>query len=42
MVSVALCTYNGEKYILIQLDSILNQTKRVDWVKVVPIGCLSP
>jgi glycosyltransferase involved in cell wall biosynthesis len=25
-VSIALCTYNGEKYILEQLDSILNQT----------------
>lgn len=28
--SVALCTYNGEKYIQEQLDSILNQTKKID------------
>jgi len=26
LVSIALCTYNGEKYISQQLDSILNQT----------------
>ena len=29
-ISVALCTYNGEKYIKEQIDSILNQTKKVD------------
>lgn len=29
-VSVALCIYNGAKYIREQLESILNQTKRVD------------
>lgn len=26
LVSIALCTYNGEKYLIEQLDSILNQT----------------
>ncbi|MDD6838014.1 MAG: glycosyltransferase family 2 protein, partial [bacterium] len=25
-VSIAMCTYNGEKYIREQLDSIVNQT----------------
>lgn len=29
-ISVALCTYNGEKYIKEQLDSILNQTVKPD------------
>lgn len=29
-ISVALCTYNGEKYIQKQLDSILAQTIRVN------------
>lgn len=29
-VSVALCTYNGEKYICDQLNSIINQTRKVD------------
>ena len=29
-ISVALCTYNGEKFIAQQLDSILNQTVAVD------------
>ena len=33
-VSVALCTYNGEKYIIEQLDSILNQTKPVDEIVI--------
>lgn len=28
--SVALCTYNGEKYLAAQLDSILNQTVKAD------------
>lgn len=28
--SVAMCTYNGEKYIVLQLDSILNQTIKPD------------
>lgn len=28
--SVAICTYNGEKYILEQLESIVNQTRAVD------------
>lgn len=31
-VSIAMTTYNGEKYILEQLESILNQTKRADEV----------
>ena len=30
MISVAMATYNGEKYIVEQLDSILNQTMPVD------------
>jgi glycosyltransferase involved in cell wall biosynthesis len=33
-VSVALCTYNGEKYIVEQLDSIINQTKPVDEIVI--------
>lgn len=33
-ISVALCTYNGEKYIKEQLDSILNQTVRPDEIVV--------
>lgn len=33
-ISVALCTYNGEKYIKEQLDSILNQTMRVDEIVI--------
>ena len=33
-ISVALCTYNGEKYIKEQIDSILNQTKKVDEIIV--------
>ena len=32
--SVALCTYNGEKYLREQLDSILNQTSAVDEIIV--------
>lgn len=30
LISVILCTYNGERYLRAQLDSILNQTKAVD------------
>ena len=30
MISVAMCTYNGEKFISKQLDSILAQTQSVD------------
>lgn len=33
-ISVALCTYNGEKYLAKQLDSILNQTISVDEIVV--------
>ena len=29
-ITAAVCTYNGEKYILEQLNSILNQTVKVD------------
>ncbi len=34
MISVALCTYNGEKYIEKQLNSILNQTLTVDEIVI--------
>lgn len=34
MLSVALCTYNGEKYIREQIESILNQTVPVDEIIV--------
>ncbi len=33
-ISVAICTYNGEKYINEQIDSILNQTLKVDEIIV--------
>jgi glycosyltransferase involved in cell wall biosynthesis len=33
-ISVALCTYNGEKYIKEQIDSILQQTRKVDEIVV--------
>ena len=33
-ISVALCTYNGEKYILEQLESILSQTLLPDEIMV--------
>ena len=36
--SVALCTYNGEKFLREQLDSILNQTKTVDEIVVCDDG----
>lgn len=35
MISVALCTYNGEKYLSQQLDSILSQTMPVDELVIV-------
>ncbi len=38
MISVALCTYNGEKYISEQLDSIINQTKAVDEIIICDDG----
>ena len=34
MISVALCTYNGEKYIQEQLESIVNQTLPIDEIVV--------
>jgi glycosyltransferase involved in cell wall biosynthesis len=33
-ISVALCTYNGELFIKEQLDSILNQTVKVDEIVI--------
>ena len=36
--SVALCTYNGEKFLRQQIDSILNQTRRVDEIVVCDDG----
>jgi glycosyltransferase involved in cell wall biosynthesis len=33
-ISVALCTYNGEKFLKEQIDSILNQTVKVDEIIV--------
>ncbi|BAP33578.1 glycosyl transferase [Chryseobacterium sp. StRB126] len=36
--SVALCTYNGEKYIKYQLDSILNQTVPIDEIIICDDG----
>lgn len=38
MTSVALCTYNGENYIRKQIDSILNQTVKVDEIVVCDDG----
>ena len=38
MISVALCTYNGELYIKKQLDSILNQTIPVDEIVICDDG----
>ena len=35
MISVAMASYNGEKYIRKQLDSILNQTLKVDEIVIV-------
>ena len=34
MVSIALCTYNGEKYIEEQLDSLIHQTYQPDEIIV--------
>jgi glycosyltransferase involved in cell wall biosynthesis len=36
--SVALCTYNGERYIEQQIDSILNQTVKVDEIVICDDG----
>lgn len=38
LISVALCTYNGEKFIEEQLNSILNQTKKVDEIVICDDG----
>lgn len=38
MISVALCTYNGERYIREQVQSILNQTHRVDEIVICDDG----
>lgn len=37
-ISVALCTYNGEKYLVQQVDSILNQSKPVQEIVVCDDG----
>jgi glycosyltransferase involved in cell wall biosynthesis len=37
-ISVALCTYNGEKFLRQQIDSILNQTLQVDEIVVCDDG----
>jgi glycosyltransferase involved in cell wall biosynthesis len=37
-ISVALCTYNGEKYVAEQLDSILNQSIHVDEIVICDDG----
>lgn len=37
-ISVALCTYNGEKFIHQQIDSILNQSLKVDEIVVCDDG----
>lgn len=34
MISVAMTTYNGEKYVKEQLESILEQTKPVDEIVI--------
>ena len=36
--SVAMCTYNGEKYIKTQLESILNQTVAIDEIIICDDG----
>ena len=36
--SVALCTYNGAKYIQEQLDSIIRQTRPVDEIVICDDG----
>lgn len=37
-ISVALCTYNGEQFLKEQLDSILNQTQKVDEIVICDDG----
>ena len=36
--SVAMCTYNGEKFLQIQIESILNQTRKLDEIVVCDDG----
>ena len=38
MISVAMTTYNGEKYICEQIESILNQSMKVDEIIVCDDG----
>lgn len=38
MISVAMTTYNGEKYICEQIESILNQSTKVDEIIVCDDG----
>ena len=38
MISVAMTTYNGEKYIRKQIESILNQSMKVDEIIVCDDG----
>ena len=38
MISLAVATYNGERYIIEQLDSILNQTRKADEVLIFDDG----
>ena len=38
MISVALCTFNGEKFISQQLDSIMSQSVPVDEIVVCDDG----
>ena len=37
MISVAMATFNGETHIQEQLDSIYNQTCKVDEIIIVPV-----
>ena len=40
MISVVLCCYNGEKYIKQKLESIYNQSQKVDEVLIYDDGCI--
>lgn len=37
-ISVAMCTYNGESYLIEQLESIINQTMPVDEIVICDDG----